>query len=111
LRYFTVTVAHRYPNPAALLFPYATLFRSSFVDQGDGMAKLSGTPAVGQGGVYSFTIKASNGVAPDATQNFTLTVNEAPSITSAKSSKITLLKIGNFTVSNDLSYSRHNALI
>jgi uncharacterized repeat protein (TIGR03803 family) len=35
---------------------------------------LSGTPAVGTSGAYPLVIKASNGVAPDAMQNFTLQV-------------------------------------
>ena len=35
---------------------------------------LSGTPDAGTGGTYDLTITAQNGVSPDATQNFTLTV-------------------------------------
>jgi hypothetical protein len=35
---------------------------------------LVGTPATGTAGTYPFVITASNGIAPDATQNFTLTV-------------------------------------
>lgn len=35
---------------------------------------LSGTPAVNTGGTYPITIFASNGIPPDATQNFTLQV-------------------------------------
>ena len=38
---------------------------------------LSGTPAAGTAGSYPLTFTASNGVLPDATQNFTLTVNPA----------------------------------
>src|SRR5439155_23863169 len=45
-------------------------------------ATLSGTPDAGTGGTYSFTITAHNGVGTDATQVFTLTVNQAPAITS-----------------------------
>ena len=36
---------------------------------------LSGTPAGGTSGTYPLTITASNGVSPDATQNFILTVD------------------------------------
>jgi hypothetical protein len=36
---------------------------------------LAGTPAAGTGGTWPLTFTASNGVAPNATQNFTLTVN------------------------------------
>jgi hypothetical protein len=53
----------------------------TFYYWGDGTATFNGTPAVGTGGVYNITITASNGVSPDATQEFTLTVNEAPAIT------------------------------
>jgi len=37
---------------------------------------LSGTPAAGSGGVYNITITASNGVLPNATQSFTLSVQD-----------------------------------
>lgn len=46
----------------------------TFVDNGDGTATLSGTPAAGTGGTYALTLTASTGVPPDATQDFTLTV-------------------------------------
>src|SRR5262249_23020313 len=45
-----------------------------FTDNGDGTATLNGTPAPGTGGSYPLMFTASNGVPPDATQNFTLTV-------------------------------------
>ena len=59
---------------------------------------LSGTPAVGTGGSYSITITAQNGVSPSATQGFTLTVDQPPSITSAASSTFTVGTAGSFTV-------------
>ncbi len=59
---------------------------------------LSGTPAAGTGGSYSITFKASNGISPDATQNFTLTVNEAPAITSGNSTTLTVGAVGSFSV-------------
>jgi hypothetical protein len=37
---------------------------------------LSGTPATGSAGAYTFTLTAQNGTAPNATQTFTLTVNQ-----------------------------------
>jgi hypothetical protein len=55
----------------------------TFVDNLDGSATLAGKPAAGTGGIYHLTITASNGHDPNATQSFTLTVNEAPAITSA----------------------------
>ena len=59
---------------------------------------LSGTPAAGTGGTYPITFTAQNGVAADATQSFTLTVNQAPAITSANSTTFTVGTIGSFTV-------------
>ena len=46
----------------------------SFTDNGNGTATLAGTPPAGSAGVYNLTITASNGVLPNATQSFTLTV-------------------------------------
>ena len=82
----------------------------TFVDNGDGTATLSGTPDVGSGGVYSFTITATNGVAPDATQTFTLTDNEAPTITSANSTTFTVGTPGSFTVTTGPSFPANAAL-
>src|SRR5438445_606207 len=59
---------------------------------------LSGTPAANTGGTYPITITASNGVLPNATQNFTLTVNQAPAITSANNTTFTVGTAGAFTV-------------
>ena len=69
----------------------------SFVDNGDGTATLSGTPAAGSNGVYSFSIKATNGVSPHATQTFTLTVDAAPVFTSPTSTTFTEGSAGSFT--------------
>jgi nitrogen regulatory protein PII-like uncharacterized protein len=54
----------------------------TLTDNGDGTATLAMDSSTAAG-VYTFTIKAANGVSPDATQTFTLTVNAAPAITSA----------------------------
>jgi hypothetical protein len=70
----------------------------TFVDNGNGTATLAGTPAAGTGGVYTLTITAQNGLAPNATQTFTLTVNQAPAITSASSTTFVLNSAGTFTV-------------
>ncbi len=59
---------------------------------------LSGTPAAGTGGTYAFTITATNGINPDATQSFTLTVNQAPAITSATSTNFLVGSAGSFAV-------------
>ncbi len=55
----------------------------SFVDNGDGTATVSGTPAEGTGGLYPVTMTASNGFSPDASQSFALTINDAPRFTAA----------------------------
>ncbi len=44
--------------------------------------QLSGTPAGDAGGVYELTLTAANGIAPDADQTFTLTIEQSPQITS-----------------------------
>jgi uncharacterized repeat protein (TIGR01451 family) len=50
----------------------------TFVDHQNGTATLSGTPTAA--GLYSLTITAANGVSPNATQTFTLTVSTTPVI-------------------------------
>jgi large repetitive protein len=59
---------------------------------------LSGTPLPGTGGTYAVTLTASNGVTPNATQNFTLTVDQAPSITNSNSTVFNVGTAGTFTV-------------
>jgi hypothetical protein len=70
----------------------------TLVDNGNGTAILSGTPAAGTGGNYGFTITAANGVLPNATQTFTLIVSQAPSITSANATTFTVGTSGSYTV-------------
>jgi hypothetical protein len=70
----------------------------TFVDNGNGTATLAGTPGATSGGTYRFTITASNGADPDATQAFTLTVDQAPAITSAASSTFVAGTFGSFTI-------------
>ena len=64
----------------------------------NGTATLAGTPAAGTSGTYPITIGATNGVAPDASQTFTLTVDAAPAITSADSTTFSEGSAGSFTV-------------
>jgi hypothetical protein len=70
----------------------------TFTDNGNGTGKLSGTPAAGTGGTYPVTIKTHNGIGTDFTQNFVLTVNETPAITSANKTTFTVSTPGTFTV-------------
>jgi hypothetical protein len=53
----------------------------TFVDNGNGTATLAGAPGPGTANTYACTLTASNGIPPDATQAFTLTVANAPSQT------------------------------
>ncbi|WP_156786194.1 beta strand repeat-containing protein [Microterricola viridarii] len=53
-------------------------------------ALLSGTPAAGTGGRYDLTLARNNGRDPNVVQSFTLTVNEAPSITSSATQSATV---------------------
>jgi uncharacterized repeat protein (TIGR01451 family) len=57
----------------------------TFSDNGDGTATLSGTAALGQEGSYPLTITAHNGVSPNASQAFVLTVNGVPPALTADS--------------------------
>lgn len=64
-------------------YPVASLSESgmlppgvTFFDNGNGTATLSGIPSVS--GSYPITLTATNGVSPDAVQNFTLIVNGGP---------------------------------
>ena len=54
----------------------------TFVNNGNGTATISGTPAAASGGSYPITITATN-TAGTTTQAFTLTNSQAPTITSA----------------------------
>ncbi len=47
----------------------------SLIYTGGSTASLEGTPVDGQGGAYTVCLVASNGVAPPATQDFTLTID------------------------------------
>ncbi len=59
---------------------------------------LSGTPAAGTAGLYSITVTASNGVAPDYSQAFTLEVDDVPAITSADEATFTTGVADSFTM-------------
>ena len=66
-------------------FPNSTLSESgtlpsgvTFTNNSNGTATLAGTPAAGTTGTYPLTITANNGVLPNATQSFTLTVGSGP---------------------------------
>ena len=71
----------------------------SFIDNTDGTATLTGIPDPGGNPSYPFTITATNGVAPDAMQSFTLfVVNPPPAITSVNNATFLVGTFGTFTV-------------
>ena len=107
---FTVTTGHSFPANATLSESGPLPSGVTFVDNGDGTATLSGTPDVGSGGTYSFTITAANGVGSDATQIFTLTDDEAPTITSADNTTFVVGTPGSFTVTTGYSFPANAAL-
>jgi len=91
---FTVT-AIGFPTPA-LTEGGALPNGVTFTDNHDGTAKLSGTATAT--GNFPITITAHNGATPDTTQNFTLSVNQAPTITSVNSATFAVGAAGTFTV-------------
>jgi hypothetical protein len=69
----------------------------TFVDTGYGAANLTGTPAPGTGGRYTYAITASNAVG-QTIQTFTLTIDEPPAITSIASTTFAAGSQGSFAV-------------
>jgi hypothetical protein len=86
---FTTALSESGPLPAGV----------SFSDNGNGTATLSGTPRAGSGGVYRLTIGSSTGT----TLKFTLTVLQAPVITTAPGTTFSVSQSNNsFTISTAL---------
>ena len=89
---FTPVAKAGYPNTTTITesgkLPSGVTFTSG---------KLSGTPAAGTGGSYPITFKAANSAA-SSTQAFTLSVDQAPVITSAATAIFIKNLAGSFTV-------------
>ncbi len=86
-------------------FPAPTLGESGATPTGVGFntstGLLSGTAAAGTAGTYAITFTAHNGVGPDITQSFTLTVvqaSNAPSINSVSNATFVTGFAGTFTL-------------
>jgi large repetitive protein len=98
---FTVGTAGSF-SVSASGFPASTFSETGALPAGvsfnQSTGVLSGTPQTGAGGSYALTITASNGISPNATQAFTLVVNEDPQVTSANSTTFTVGTAGTFTV-------------
>jgi Protein of unknown function (DUF4038)/Putative collagen-binding domain of a collagenase/Putative Ig domain len=72
---FTISVAG---SPTASISESGTLPTGvTFQDNGNGTATLSGQPGAGSQGVYPLVLTADNGTAPNASQDFSLTVSQA----------------------------------
>lgn len=70
----------------------------TFKDNGDGTATYSGTAVAGSGGTYHLTLSATN-TAGSAVQNFTLTVDQAPSFSGPASFDFSTSGSSSFTPS------------
>jgi hypothetical protein len=84
---YPITTVYGYPVPTittASTLPAGV----SLVDNGNGTAALTGTPGPLSGGVHSIALTATNGVGSPVNQTFTLTVYQAPVITSAASDAV-----------------------
>jgi hypothetical protein len=95
---FTVTATG---NPQPTLSVTGTLPSGVTFNSTTGV--LSGTPAAGTSGAYNLTFKASNGVLPDVSQSFTLSVISstqmtAPVITSTSNTSFMTEISGSFSV-------------
>ncbi len=93
---FAVT-ATGYPAPS--LSEIGTLPTGlHFTTNGGGTATISGTPGPGTGGVYPITLEAVSTTSPPAIEHVTLTVGQAPAITSPATAAFTVGTTGSFAV-------------
>ena len=95
---FTVTTTAGSPASTTITKSGVLPSGVTFTDNGDGTATLGGTPGTNSGGSYPFSIIASNGIAPNSAQGFTLTVTAPPTFTSASYAAFTIGSAGSFTV-------------
>jgi hypothetical protein len=94
---FTTTI-YTTGEPAAAMSETGNLPAGlTFVDNGNGTATIAGTAAAKSGGTYPIIISASN-ASGTATQAFTLTNSEAPTITSAATAPFYIGSNGTYTV-------------
>jgi hypothetical protein len=85
-------------HPVATYTVLGTLpFGIGIGSTGPGTASIAGTAPDGSGGTYPVTVVGSNGVPPDATHPFTLTVHEASELTGPASAAFTVGTPGSST--------------
>ncbi|MDQ1744256.1 MAG: hypothetical protein QOE23_2595, partial [Pseudonocardiales bacterium] len=77
---FTVTTTAGYPTATTLTETGALPAGVTFTDNHNGTATIAGTPSVTTSTDYPIVIKASNGIAPDASQSFTLKVTKVAAV-------------------------------
>jgi hypothetical protein len=94
---FTFTVTATGEPAPALSETGALPAGLSFVDNGNGTATISGTPAAGSGGSYPLTITAANATGTVA-QSFTLSNSQAPTITSPATATFTTTVAGSYDI-------------
>jgi hypothetical protein len=95
---FTITLSG-YPHPDLSLSGSQALPDGlSLVAQGEDDPQISGTPAIGAGGIYLIDLVAHNGIGAEAGQTLTLTVREDPAITSANGFNFAVGVSGQFVV-------------
>ncbi|WP_348789223.1 putative Ig domain-containing protein [Leifsonia sp. NPDC080035] len=100
---FTITTTGRpTPSPIALSGPLPTGL--TFTDAGNGSATIAGTPAPGTGGITTITLSATNGVGAPATQSLTISVLEAPRVTSSAETAARVGDAVSFTVTTAHAY-------
>ena len=90
---FTVTTTG-FPAPSIARGGVVLPSGVSFINNGNGTGTLSGTPGAASGGTYAITFTATNIVGSTPAQNFTLTVNQAPAVTSANAGTFTVIASG-----------------
>jgi hypothetical protein len=70
----------------------------TFTDFGDGTGLLSGTPAFGAPGDYTFTIKASAAGNLQTAQTFTLSISDTPSFITPPAARFIISEEGSFLI-------------
>jgi hypothetical protein len=88
-------------TPTATGYPAPTFTEAGALPNGVTFSGgiLSGTPTLS--GTFPVTFTATNGVSPNATQSFTLTVNQAPAISSVNHATFTVGAAGSFTLTTN----------
>jgi predicted outer membrane repeat protein len=73
-----------------------------FIDNGNGTGMLTGVPAAGSAGSYTFQVIATNSLGSTAAKSFTLTVNQSPIFTPVNTVTFTTGVSGTFTIHTDV---------